>query len=61
MPQYLEENAPTVQSKFKRPTTLDREQLEYTLQSTLTYGVIAFTVVGVLASITWMTIQQLKK
>ena len=47
-------------SKFRRPT-LDREQLEYTLQSTLTYGVIAFTVVGVLASVTYMTIQQLKK
>ena len=45
----------------RRPTTLDREQLEYTLQSTLTYGVIAFTAVGVLASITYMTIQQLKK
>ena len=51
-----------VESKFtRRPTTLDREQLEYTLQSTLTYGVIAFTAIGVLASVTYMTIQQLKK
>ena len=50
------------ESKFtRRPTTLDREQLEYTLQNTLTYGVIAFAVAGVLASITYMTIQQLKK
>lgn len=49
-------------SKFtRRPTSLDREQLEYTLQKTLTYGVIAFTAVGVLASVTYMTIQQLKK
>ena len=45
----------------RRSTTLDREQLEYTLHKTLTYGVIAFTAVGVLASITYMTIQQLKK
>ena len=49
------------ESKFTRHATLDREQLEYTLQKTLTYGVIAFTAVGVLASVTYMTIQQLKK
>ena len=60
MPRMNENNEePT---KFtRRNTTLDREQLEYTLQKTLTYGVIAFTAVGVLASVTYMTIQQLKK
>jgi hypothetical protein len=58
MPQIENQESP----KFtRRSTTLDREQLEYTLQKTLTYGVIAFTAVGVLASVTYMTIQQLKK
>ena len=57
MPQIENPESP----KFTRKTTLDREQLEYTLQKTLTYGVIAFTAVGVLASVTYMTIQQLKK
>jgi len=58
MPQIENQESP----KFtRRTTTLDREQLEYTLHKTLTYGVIAFTAVGVLASVTYMTIQQLKK
>jgi hypothetical protein len=48
------------ESNFTR-RSLDREQLEYTLHKTLTYGVIAFTAVGVLASVTYVTIQQLKK
>jgi len=47
--------------KFTRKTTIDREQLEYTFQKTLTYGFLVFTVVGLLASVTYMTIQQLKK
>ena len=58
MPQIENQESP----KFtRRSTTLDREQLEYTLRKTLTYGVIAFTAAGVLASVTYMTIQQLKK
>ena len=49
--------------KFNRtiPTTLDREQLEYTSQKILAYGTIVFAVVLGLGSITYMTIQQLKK
>ena len=49
--------------KFNRstPTTLDREQLEYSANKMLTYGTILFAVVLGLGSITYMTVQQLKK
>lgn len=52
-----------VESKFNRttPRTLDREQLEYSAQKMLTYGVILFAVVLGLGSVTYMTVQQLKK
>lgn len=51
------------ESKFNRtsPRTLDREQLEYSAQKMLTYGVILFAVVLGLGSVTYMTVQQLKK
>jgi hypothetical protein len=50
------------ESKFNRkPSTLDREQLEYSAQKMLTYGVILFAVVLGLGSVTYMTVQQLKK
>jgi len=51
------------QSRFNRttPRTLDREQLEYSAQKMLTYGVILFAVVLGLGSVTYMTVQQLKK
>jgi len=41
--------------------TLDREQLEYSAQKMLTYGVILFAVLLGLGSVTYMTVQQLKK
>jgi hypothetical protein len=49
--------------RFSRttPRTLDREQLEYSAQKMLTYGVILFAVVLGLGSVTYMTVQQLKK
>jgi len=49
--------------KFNRiiPTTLDREQLEYTSKNLLLYGTILFAVVLGIGSVTYMTIQQLKK
>ena len=57
------------ESKFNRkPTTLDREQLEYfkresadNTRTYFTYGVILFAVALGLGSVTYMTIQQLKK
>ena len=50
------------ESRFnRRPATLDREQLEYSAQKMLTYGVILFAVVLGLGSVTYMTVQQLKK
>ena len=57
------ENLRTNESKFGRttPSTLDREQLEYSAQKMLTYGVIIFAVVLGLGSVTYMTVQQLKK
>jgi hypothetical protein len=57
MPQIENQESP----KFTRKTTLDREQLEYTFQKTLVYGTIAFTVAGILASVAYVMIQQLKK
>jgi hypothetical protein len=47
--------------KRTTPTTLDREQLEYSASKLLTYGTITFAVVLGLGSITYMTVQQLKK
>jgi len=52
----------TKQQGFSRgPRYLDKEQLEYSAKTILTYGIIVFAVVGVATSITYMTIQQLKK
>jgi hypothetical protein len=48
-------------SKFGRSRTLDREQLEYSAKTMLTYGTILFAVVLGLGSVTYMTVQQLKK
>jgi hypothetical protein len=53
----IEEN----QKKFNRPRTLDREQLEYSAQKMLTYGVILFAALGTCASVAYMTVQQLRK
>ena len=49
--------------RFNRiiPTTLDREQLEYTSKNLLLYGTILFAVMLGIGSVTYMTIQQLKK
>jgi hypothetical protein len=56
------ENLKTNESKFnRRPATLDREQLEYSAQKILVCGIILFTVVLGLGSVTYMTVQQLKK
>jgi hypothetical protein len=57
------DNLNRTESKFNRttPRTLDREQLEYSAQKMLTYGVILFAVVLGLGSVTYMTVQQLKK
>lgn len=41
--------------------SIDTAQLEYTATTLLTYGTIVFAVVLGLGSITYMTIQQLKK
>jgi len=51
------------ESRFNRPSprTLDREQLEYSAQQLLTYGTILFSVVLGLGSVTYMTVQQLRK
>ena len=49
-------------NRFSRaPSHLDREQLEYSAQTIFTYGILLFTALGVGASITYMTVQQLKK
>jgi len=55
--------SPTLsKNRFTRgPNTLDREQLEYSAQTLFSYGVILFATMGVLASIAYMTVQQLKK
>jgi len=49
------------ESRFSRSRTLDREQLEYSGKTMLTYGTILFAVVLGLGSVTYMTVQQLKK
>ena len=63
MPNIDHLNRNSTESKFNRTTsrTLDREQLEYSAQKMLTYGVILFAVVLGLGSVTYMTVQQLKK
>jgi hypothetical protein len=61
MPQIASFKRNNATSGFTRPKTLDREQFEYTFQTTITYGIILFAVLGVATSITYMTIQQLKK
>ena len=45
----------------RTPRHLDREQLEYSAKQILTYGTIVFTVILGLGSVTYMTIQQLRK
>jgi preprotein translocase subunit SecF len=55
----LEKNE--VQRGSKKIDTIDTAQLEYTATTMLTYGTIVFAVVLGLGSITYMTIQQLKK
>jgi hypothetical protein len=52
---------PKEAKSFRRPTTLDREQLEYSASKMLTYGVILFAALGTCASIAYMTVQQLRK
>ena len=47
--------------KNKRPDSIDTNQLEYTATTLLTYGTILFAVALGLGSITYMTVQQLKK
>ena len=42
-------------------STIDREQLEYSARTLFTYGVILFTALGIGASVTYMTVQQLRK
>ncbi|CAI2192902.1 17405_t:CDS:2 [Funneliformis geosporum] len=38
------------ETKYRKPTTIDREQLEYTISKTLTYSVLIFATVGTCAS-----------
>ena len=47
--------------KNQKIESIDTAQLEYTFITSLTYGTIVFAVVLGLGSITYMTIQQLKK
>ena len=50
------------ESKFNRkPFTIDVGQFEYSASTLLTYGTIAFAVLLGLSSVTYMTVQQLKK
>lgn len=56
-----QKNSDLSKNRFSRPSHLDREQLEYSAKTLFTYGVILFTAVGIGASITYMTVQQLKK
>ncbi|MEG7979200.1 MAG: hypothetical protein NY202_04880 [Mollicutes bacterium UO1] len=51
----------TIPGFNRQPATLDREQLEYSAKQLLTFGIIGFAVLGVAASVTYMTIQQLRK
>lgn len=47
--------------RYRKPTTLNREELEYTFTRTLSSMVILFAVGGVCASVAFMTVQQLRK
>lgn len=49
------------ETKYRRPATLDREQLEYTITKTLSYSVLIFAAIGSCLSVAYMTFQQLKK
>ena len=49
------------ESKYRKPATLDREQLEYTITKTLSYSVLVFAAIGTCLSVAYMTFQQLKK
>jgi hypothetical protein len=62
MPLLQKNKSDLPKNQFRRgPASIDREQLEYSAQTLFTYGVILFTALGVGASITYMTVQQLKK
>jgi hypothetical protein len=58
--EITEEEANSPKSK-RRIESIDTAQLEYTATTLLSYGTIVFAVVLGLGSITYMTIQQLKK
>ena len=47
--------------RINRINSIDTAQLEYTATTLMTYGTIVFAVVLGLGSITYMTIQQLRK
>jgi hypothetical protein len=57
----LKKHSERSESFTRTPRTLDREQLEYSATKILTYGTIVFTVILGLGSVTYMTIQQLRK
>jgi hypothetical protein len=59
MPQISKENESSL--GYRKPTTIDREQLEYTFTRVLSYSLLIFAAVGVCASVAHMTVQQLKK
>jgi hypothetical protein len=60
--EILENEITSPTGRFKnKPTHLDREQLEYSAQTILTYGTIMFAVTLGLGSVAYMTFQQLKK
>ena len=54
-------NNQNLESKYRKSSTLDREQLEYTVSKMLTYSVLIFAALGTCASVAYMTFQQLKK
>ena len=61
MAKELQENENHSLKKNRKLDSIDTAQLEYTFTTSLTYGTIIFAVVLGLGSITYMTIQQLKK
>lgn len=58
MAKEIQENETKNKQRIEK---IDTAQLEYTFTTSLTYGTIIFAVVLGLGSITYMTIQQLKK
>ena len=58
MAKEIQENETKNKQRIEK---IDTAQLEYTFITSLTYGTIVFAVVLGLGSITYMTIQQLKK